>query len=62
MRYSESFYLDLLGFLKNKFPTFYWGQDEDGYYWGDSEEGYKFIMFDSLQQLVDSISKYLKIE
>jgi hypothetical protein len=60
MRYSHSFYLDFLGFLKNKFPTFYWGENEEGYYWGDTS-----VInggFNTLRELTDHISNYLSLE
>lgn len=59
MRYSHSFYLELLGFLKNKFPTFYWGENEDGYYWEDSTRDINFRGFNTLEELVNDISRYL---
>jgi len=61
MRYSHSFYLDLLGFLKNTFSDFFWGENEQGYYWG-VRDTILFNKFPSLQELVDSISIFLKIE
>ena len=64
MRYSHSFYLDLLGLLCNKFPDFYWGDDEPnlGYYWGDTNLDIHKDGFKTLQDLVDSISKHISLE
>jgi len=60
MRYSQSFYLDLLGFLTNTFDDLYWGENKDGYYWGVRETIF-LDNFSSLQELIDSISIFLKI-
>jgi len=63
MRYSQSFYLDLLGFLENKFPNFHWGSDtyEEYYWWVDGTDlGRKGLL--TLQDLVDDISKHISLE
>ena len=67
MRFSQSFYLDLLSFLKDKFEGFYWGEDDSGYYWGDkdsdsNEEYLHLNKFSSLQDLVESIFEYIHLE
>lgn len=59
MRFSHNFYLDLLSFLKYKFPTFYWGEDETGYYWGDDSRDIDLIRCNSLQEIVESVSNFL---
>lgn len=61
MRYSHSFYLDLLGLLSNKFPDFTWGEDDLGYYWKESNKEISKVGFESLQDLVESISGYLSL-
>ena len=59
MRYSHSFYLDLLGFLKNQFPSICWGESEEGYYWEDSSRDIDLKTFNTLEDLVKDISRYL---
>jgi len=49
MRYNHSFYLDLLGFLRNTLPKFYWGE-----YINRGE-------FETLQDLVEDISSFITL-
>lgn len=63
MRYSQSFYLDFLGFLSNKFPDFHWESDtyQEYCWWVEGTDlGRKGII--TLEELVEDISGYLSLE
>ena len=59
IKFSHHFYLDFLSFMKYKFPSIYWGENEKGYYWRDSSLEVYFESFSNLQELVESISNIL---
>lgn len=73
---DDVFCLKLLNYLTIKLPVscfnpeFYWGKNESGtYYWGDrsidNDTGEQYIHLDnfsSLQDLVESIFKYIHLE
>lgn len=62
IKFSHSFYLDFLSFMRYKFPSIYWGENEKGYYWGDFSLDVYFESFNNLQELVESISNYLSLK
>ena len=62
IKFSHHFYLDFLSFMKYKFSSIYWGEDEKGYYWGDSSLDIHLKSFNNLQELVESMSNYINLE
>ena len=62
IKFSRHFYLDFLFFMRYKFPSIYWGEDNLGYYWGDDSKKIECVRCSSLQETVESISNYLDLE
>ena len=61
IKFSRHFYLDFLSFMRYRFPSIYWGEDNLGYYWGDDNKKIKCVRCSSLQETVESISSFLHL-
>lgn len=74
-KFDNEFCLKLLEYLVITLPgtcwspEFYWGRNESGYYWGDKsidrDTGEQYLHLDnffSLQDLVESVFKYIHLE